>query len=649
MKEFLEKIKGVKNPSLVSKLSGEEHLHRQVLALLDVLTSLYGLDKLVLRAGKLGAIKELKSTRLEDQILALQKLVFEDPTLETPPRRGDLSAELERLEEEVADRIAKRTVEDRIERKVAEKMEERHQEYVREIKEMVMREDGSVENAQTLKKYARLEKLNQRSLTRSVLEMLRPSSLEEVVGQERAVRNLRIKLASPYPQHVILYGPPGTGKTTAARLILEAAKSLEYSPFGKDAPFVEVDGTILRWDPREVTNPLLGSVHDPIYQGARRDLAEVGVPEPKPGLVTEAHGGVLFIDEIGEMDPMLQTKLLKVLEEKRVKFDSAYYDPDDPAVPKYVRKLFDEGAPADFVLIGATTRLPEEISPALRSRMAEVFFDPLNPSEIIKIVERGADRLGMTLEREVAGAIAQSTAEGRKAVGLLADMYGLALSKAGQTCVTLEEARSVIQSSRMGPTTLVRAADVAEVGKTFGLGVSGYLGTALEIEAVAFPARERGKGGIRFNETAGSMARDSVYNVASVIRRLTGEDLANYDLHVNVIGGGNIDGPSAGVAIAVAVYSAVTQEPVRQDVAFTGELSLRGRMRAVGGIAEKIRGAEQAEMKLVIVPAENQRDIPDDLREGIRVCPVTTVEEALDLGLGRGERMPDGPTAGPLA
>ena len=111
---------------------------------------------------------------------------------------------------------------------------------------------------------------------------------------------------------------------------MEEARKLKFTPFDKTAKFVEVDGTTLRWDPREVTNPLLGSVHDPIYQGAKRDLAESGIPEPKLGLVTEAHGGVLFIDEIGDMDPILLNKLLKVLEDKRVYFDSSYYDPMDP-------------------------------------------------------------------------------------------------------------------------------------------------------------------------------------------------------------------------------------------------------------------------------------------------------------------------------
>ena len=180
------------------------------------------------------------------------------------------------------------------------------------------------------------------------------------MGQERGVAALMSKIASPFPQHIIIYGPPGVGKTAAARLALEAAKKMPHTPFPEDAPFVEVDGTTLRWDPREASNPLLGSVHDPIYQGAKKDLIEGGIPEPKPGLVTEAHAGVLFIDEIGEMDIRLQNKLLKVLEDKKVILESSYYDPSDPQVPKYIKEIFENGLPADFLLVGATTRSPRK-------------------------------------------------------------------------------------------------------------------------------------------------------------------------------------------------------------------------------------------------------------------------------------------------
>src|SRR5690606_11850853 len=148
------------------------------------------------------------------------------------------------------------------------------------------------------KKYQDLVDLDQIHLSRNILNQLRPQEFNEIIGQERAIRSLISKIASPYPQHIILYGPPGVGKTTAARIALEEAKKLKFTPYGEKARFVEVDGTTLRWDPREIANPLLGSVHDPIYQGSKRDLADTGIPEPKTGLVTDAHGGILFIDEI---------------------------------------------------------------------------------------------------------------------------------------------------------------------------------------------------------------------------------------------------------------------------------------------------------------------------------------------------------------
>ncbi len=642
MKDILEKlIRGAKpdEPETLSqKLSPEEQLRRQVGALFGLLTNLWGPERLVLKASKLEALSLMKSELVEDQILALQRLVYEDPTIDQLPTRTQVPGILDQLENDIADLIARRTVEDKIEKKIQARMQERHEEYYREIKQQVLKEDAGPETTSTLKRLAHLEALEEKRLVRTAAEVLRPSKLSEVIGQERAIKALLAKIASPFPQHIIMYGPPGVGKTTVARLALEEAKRLPQTPFAADAPFVEVDGTTLRWDPREVTNPLLGSVHDPIYQGARRELADSGIPEPKTGLVTDAHGGVLFIDEIGELEPMLQNKLLKVLEDKRVAFDSSYYDANDPNVPKYVKKLFEEGAPADIILIGATTREPSEINPALRSRCAEVFFEPLTPGDIRLIVEQAAERIGVRLDEGVSEVIAEYTIEGRKAIGILADANGLALYQAagvvpeeGMT-ITRQHVYEVLQSGRLSPNVTRKASPTAEVGRIFGLGVLGYIGSVLEIEAVAFPARDPGKGALRMNDTAGSMTKDSLFNAAAVVRRVTGEDLSNWDMHVNVVGGGRIDGPSAGTAIYLAMISAIQGRPVRQDVAITGEVSIRGAVKAIGGVYEKIYGAKQAGMTRVVLPEENRKDVPQDV-PGIEVRFAATIEEAMALVL----------------
>jgi ATP-dependent Lon protease len=616
--------------------ASEHPLDREIDALYGMLADILGSDRLVIKAGKMDSMRFMRSPLRGERVLALQRIILENPTIEHIPTDAEIPKLLTELSERIADLMARRSLEDKIEKKIAEKLEENHQDYVKDIRMQVLEEERPQdESPQAKLRREALEKLDKVKLTQSVMELLRPKTLEEIVGQPRAVRSLLAKLSSPYPQHLILYGPPGIGKTTAARLVLEQAKKVALSPFAEDAPFVETDGTTLRWDPRDMTNPLIGSVHDPIYQGARRDLADVGVPEPKPGLVTDAHGGVLFIDEIGEMDVMLQNKLLKVLEDKRAFFESTYYDPADPKVPPYIKKLFDEGAPADFVLIGATTREARDISPALRSRCAEIYFEPLTPAHIVRIVENAAKKLDAALADGVAALISDYTVEGRKAINLLADAYSFALERAqesgeGVVVIGKDDVYEVAQVSRLYQYIKDRSSEKPEIGHVFGLGVSGYLGSVIEIEAVAFPAHEKGKGAVRFNETAGSMAKDSVFNAASVVRRMTGLELSDYDLHINVVGGGNIDGPSAGVAILSAVVSALTSRPLRQDVAVTGEISLYGQVRPVGGVFEKAYGAKQSGMKTMIIPEENKKDIPEG-HLGLDVRPVETAEEAFRL------------------
>ena len=299
-------------------LSAEARIDTEIAAIFRMLADTMGTERLVIQAGKMNAMALMRSDDRRERVLALMRILEEDPLLSPPPSEAELPEIIARMTEQVAGILARRDLEDRIERKVNEKLEKDHEEYVEDIRRQVISEENpGAESPHDKKKREELEALENIHLTQSVMELLRPQNFDEIVGQERAVRSLMAKLSSPYPQHLLLYGPPGVGKTTAARLVLEAAKRRAVSPFGEDAPFVETDGTTLRWDPRDMTNPLLGSVHDPIYQGAQKNLADSGVPEPKPGLVTDAHGGILFIDEIGEMDEMLQNKLLKVLEDKR--------------------------------------------------------------------------------------------------------------------------------------------------------------------------------------------------------------------------------------------------------------------------------------------------------------------------------------------
>lgn len=579
--------------------------------------------------------KHINSKDTYKKLYALNKIVTDGRGIELVPNSANVIEVLEDTTKALSDIVAKRYVQNKIETEVEQYLIEKQDKYVDEVRLGIIKKQKGPENAKTLKKYAELQVLDSKKLTRNIMSLLRPENFEEIVGQERAIKSLISKMSSPYPQHIILYGPPGVGKTSAARLALEEARKMNYTPYEEDAKFIEVDGTTLRWDPREIANPLLGSVHDPIYQGSKRDLAETGIPEPKPGLVTDAHGGVLFIDEIGELDSTLQNKLLKVLEDKRVEFSSSYYDPDDESTPQYIKYLFDEGAPADFVLIGATTREPGDINPALRSRCTEVYFEPLSTIDIEKIVLNAAKKLNIKLEDNIAKEISRYTIEGRKAVNLLADVYGYVLYTEGysedkEITINIEHLNQVISISRLKPYEELNNNNIKEVGQVYGLGVAGYLGSTLEIEAAVFEAKEKGAGTVRFNETAGSMAKDSVFNAASVIRKATNKDIKDYDIHVNIVGGGKIDGPSAGAAITVCIISALLDKPLRQDIAITGEISLRGKIKPVGGIFEKVYGARRKGISTVIVPKDNEKEVPVGL-EDIQVRSVSTIEELLEI------------------
>jgi len=491
------------------------------------------------------------------------------------------------------------------------------------------------------KENEKLQQMRNIKLTEPLSSLTRPNSLDDVVGQKEGIDILRSALCASNPQHVIIYGPPGVGKTAAARLVLEEGKKNSLSSFNEHSNFVEVDATITRFDERNIADPLIGSVHDPIYQGAG-SMGSAGIPQPKPGACTKAHGGVLFIDEIGELHPLQMNKLLKVLEDRKVILESAYYSETDQNIPRHIHDIFSNGLPADFRLVGATTRMPEELSPALRSRCMEVYFKPLEKEDIRKIAINAINKMFFDIEEEALKEITRYASNGREAVNIVQLAAGIAQVEQSSK-VDLSTVEKVLNNGRFSPRPEFKLKEKPDIGIVNGLAVYGAnIGTLLEVECstvqvtdgkgrwtVTGVIEEEQVGGENKKYTRKSMAKGAVENVLTVLKVNYNIPIRDFDIHINFPGGIPVDGPSAGISMATAIYSSLNRRAVNNYLAMTGEISVHGKIKPVGGVISKVEAARKAGIKRVMIPADNWLNIFEKFPD-IKIIPVNELNEVLE-------------------
>lgn len=248
---------------------------------------------------------------------------------------------------------------------------------------------------------------------------LRPARREDVVGQDDALALVELLLSANPPTHILLLGPSGCGKTTIARLALDLAKKSRRSVFKRDAPFVAVDGASIQHDRYNNIGAFATVVVEGFYGGSQDANARLNLHPDTPrlylGTMARAHLGVLFIDEIGELRHESQTSLLTVLEEgmERIQLRAHGEWMKDRRTPLWLREFVENGVPASFVLMGATTRHPKDLDAALRSRCEIVPIRALNVVERSEVARRTSVRLGIAISEEAAMQIARNTASPR--------------------------------------------------------------------------------------------------------------------------------------------------------------------------------------------------------------------------------------------
>ena len=423
----------------------------------------------------------------------------------------------------------------------------------------------------------------------------------------------------------------------------------------KKAPYVDATGAH--------AGALLGDVrHDPFQSGGLETPSHERV---ECGAIHKAHKGVLFIDEVNTLRPESQQSLLTALQEGEYPITGQ----SERSSGALVRT---EPVPCNFIMILAgNLDAVQGMHPALRSRikgygyevyMRDTMDDTLeNRNKLIRFVAQEIVRDGK-IPHFTRDAVSEIMREAKRRSGrkghltlMLRDLGGL-IRVSGDVArangANLTEVDHVVQAKKMARSVEQQLADRYmerrkdysmfhssgdEVGRVNGLAVMGDSGIVLPIMAEITPAQSKDEGKIIATGKLQEIAREAVTNVSVLIKKFLGEDITNKDVHIQFIGTyEGVEGDSASISIATAVISALEGVPVKQTVAMTGSLSVRGDVMPVGGVTQKIEAAAKAGIKTVLIPKSNMGDVLiDEATKGmIEIIPVSNMSEVFEYAMG---------------
>lgn len=458
--------------------------------------------------------------------------------------------------------------------------------------------------------------------------------VKERILEYLAVQKRMDKIKGPI---LCLVGPPGVGKTSLGESIAKAT--------GRKYVRMALGGVRDESEIRGHRRTYIGSMPGKILQ----NMAKAGVKNP-----------LFLLDEIDKLgsdfrgDPA--SALLEVLDPEQNNSFSDHYAEVDYDL-------------SDVMFIATSNSL--NIPPALLDRMEIIRLSGYTEDEKINIamqylvpkqMKRNGVKEGELVidESAVRGIIRYYTREAgvRSLDREIAKICRKVVMK-----ITLAQDKKAASSGRLKTVKAVKvdegnlhdylgvrrfdygvAEDENRIGQVTGLAWTEVGGELLTIEAVALP----GKGNIIRTGQLGDVMKESVSAAWSVVRSraeavgLPADFYEKKDIHVHVPEGATPkDGPSAGIAMTLAMVSAFTQIPVRADVAMTGEITLRGEVLPIGGLKEKLLAALRGGIKHVLIPNDNVKDleeIPDNVKQGLTIHPVKWIEEVLAFGL---ERQPE--------